>query len=117
MRGSYLLLRGETFHIRMRVPASPVPAIGCSELKLSLYENRKRDAQLKASFLALHVRAFFADLRQALKSPSRTEVTQPVDSWRRKMIDRDSLLHGKPRRERTTPLPPRGRIFVLTGVE
>lgn len=92
MRGSYLLLRGETFHLRMRVPASLVPAIGCSELKLSLYENRKRDAQLKASFLAFHVRAFFADLRQAMKSLSRTEVIQLVDSWRRKMIDRDSLL-------------------------
>lgn len=92
MRGSYLVRRGETFHLRMRVPALLAEAIGCSELKLSLYEGRRRDAQHKASLLAFHIRGFFAYLRQAMHTLSRTEVHRLVESWRMKMITRDSEL-------------------------
>jgi hypothetical protein len=89
MRGSYLVRRGETFHLRMRVPAPLVGAIGSSE-KLSLYEARRRDARLKASYLAFHIRGFFAYLRRVIRSLGHTEVRRLVESWRAKMIDRDS---------------------------
>jgi len=90
MRGSYLIRRGETFHLRMRVPAPLIDAIGSSEIKLSLYEARRRDAQLKASYLAFHIRGFFAYLHRAMQNLSRAEVTRLVESWRTKMIARDS---------------------------
>jgi integrase len=90
MRGSYLVRRGETFHLRMRVPAPLVGAIGSSEIKLSLYEARRRDARLKASYLAFHIRGFFAYLHGAMQNLSRAEVTRLVESWRTKMIARDS---------------------------
>jgi hypothetical protein len=76
----------------MRVPAPLADVVGCSELKLSLYESRKRDARLKASFLAFHIRGFFAYLRTAMQTLSRTEVLHLVQSWRTKMINRDSEL-------------------------
>ncbi len=74
----------------MRVPAPLVGAIGSSEIKLSLYEARRRPAQLKASYLAFHIRGFFAYLHGAMKNLSRTEVTRLVETWRNKMISRDS---------------------------
>lgn len=90
MRGSYLVRRGETFHLRMRVPHPLVVVVGCSEIKLSLYEARKRDARLKASCLAFHIRGFFAYLRRVMQTLSHAEVRRLVESWRAKMIDRDS---------------------------
>jgi hypothetical protein len=74
----------------MRVPAPLVGVIGSSEIKLSLYEVRRRHAQLKASYLAFHIRGFFAYLHCAMKNLSRTEVTRLVETWRSKMIARDS---------------------------
>lgn len=87
MRGSYLVRRDDTFHLRMRVPATLVPAtlvdaIGSSEIKLSLYEARRRDTQLKASYLAFHIRGFFAHLHRAMQNLSRAEVNRLVESWR-----------------------------------
>jgi len=74
----------------MRVPAPLVGAIGSSEIKLSLYEARRRNARLKASYLAFHIRGFFAYLHRAMQNLSRAEVTRLVESWRTKMIARDS---------------------------
>jgi integrase len=92
MRGSYLVRRGETFHLRMRVPAPLVKSIGCIELKLSLYESRHSDALLKASFLAFHIRGFFVYLRRVMHTLSRPEILRLVKSWKAKMIARDSEL-------------------------
>jgi integrase len=89
MPPSYLLLRNETYHLRLRVPSSLTAVIGCTELRLSLFEQSRRTATLKAGFLAYQIRQFFSQLRRLMKHLPRPEIERLVSNWKAKMVDRD----------------------------
>lgn len=90
MRPSYLLLRNETYHLRLRVPLTLKEVIGCTELRLSLFEGSQRVAMLKAGYLAYQIRQFFSHVRRLMKHLPRTEIDRLVRDWKARMIERDS---------------------------
>ncbi|NID14115.1 hypothetical protein HBF32_01365 [Luteibacter yeojuensis] len=63
--------------------------IGCTELRLSLFEGSQRAAILKAGYLAYQIRQFFSHVRRLMKHLPRTEIDRLVRDWKARMIDRD----------------------------
>lgn len=82
MRPSYLVLRNETFHLRMRVPRPLLALVGSTELRPSLSESRRRAAALKAGYLAHEARSFFASLHRHMKHhPISDDAARVLDSF------------------------------------
>ena len=90
MRPSYLVLRNQVYHLRIRVPTTLTAVLGCSEVRLSLGDTRKRQAELKAGYLGYQARQFFSYLRCAMKSLSNAQIEQLVARWRASMATRDA---------------------------
>ena len=95
MRRSYLVLRGDVFHFRIRVPADLWPYFPTRELRLSLAEGRCREAQLKASVVAFNTRRFFHLVRQAMTNLSEDQIKTLVAQWRARMVAKDSEFRAK----------------------